>query len=98
MNFIEFDYTSEDGIDMVVNGSGKVIHESNYSADIDNHKGYPLKMVTNIKFKFTTLEGSVVSNNELTEDDITNIEDIISNTLTENEVEHESDWYDRFED
>lgn len=98
MQFIEFDYTTEDGQEVIIKGSGKIIHESNYAADFDDHKGYPLKSVTNIKFKCLLDDGSFLKKQELSEDDVTNIEDIISNTLSENESETESDFYDRFED
>ncbi len=98
MNYIEFNYLSEDGIQMVIESSGKVVHESNYAADHDNHKGYPLRSVTNIKFKCVLEDGSILNKKELSEDDLTNIEDIIANTLTENEPETESDYFDRFED
>lgn len=100
MNYIEFSYETEDGLELNVKGQGRVVFESNYGADHDNHKGYPMKYVADIKYNCTTENYEKYSKVLLSDDDKSNIEDIIHNMLVieGNEVETESDYYDRFND
>ena len=91
MNHIEFEYITEDGHELIINASGKISFETNYGATESNN-GYPLKTVTNIKFKCLLDDGTLLNKKELSEDDVTNIEDIIANSLSENEDDLEMDY------
>lgn len=96
MNHIEFDYITEDGIDLVIEASGKIVNEGNYSADVDDHKGYPARYIKNLKFKCLNEDGTLFDRKQLSEDDVIGIEDTIHKAMIENEPETESDFYDRF--
>lgn len=99
MQFVEFDYESEDGLKVTIEGSGKIVHESNYSADSDNRKGYPIAFVDNIKYKCITEDGSLLDKSELSEDDQLVIEEMISSTLISAGNETDSQiHYNRSED
>lgn len=100
MNFVEFTYMSEDSIEMTVKGQGRVVYQSNYGADMEDHKGYPMKYIQDMKFTCESETGENISKDLLTDDDKTDIEDIIHNTLVEmdNEPDYISDFYDRFDD
>ena len=71
----EFEYTTEDGETILVEGYGKVSHVKELDSNVQT--------VTNIKFKCSNENGTVFDKNLLSEDDQTNIEDMISNALTD---------------
>lgn len=99
MNFVEFDYTTEDGLLVIVEGQGKLVFESNYGADHEDHKGYPVLYVTNIKYKCLNHDGTMLSKSMLSEDDQIIIEEKITNALTlaGEDPETVSDFYERFD-
>lgn len=97
MQFIEFPYETEDGILVTVFGQGRIVHQLDEAADFYNPDGYPIRNVTNVKFKCIQENGSKLSNELLSEDDQTRIEDFINNNLEE-ESETESDFYNRYDD
>lgn len=91
MNWIEFDYTMEDGTNIIVEGQGNVTFK--------NWNDHPYKTVEDIKFKCIQDDGTILPKSLLTQDDVTTIEDLISEHLTYNENDYDtsSDFYDRFE-
>lgn len=93
--YIEFDYETEDGNELVIIASATITHQSNYAADMENHKGYPARIVSNIKFQAYE-ESEKFDKSKLSEEDLVGIEDFVCDNIRE-EYEWESDFYDRSE-